>query len=223
MLKPIKSTTSMKLYQIFGIILLCISVFALSFSITSAWFLDESVTSNGGDDDILIIGTVDLEVNAFFNYYNLVLAPDTLYLSDVINGETKSYKTTVKTSDENDAKTVYVRAKFTTNRSELSLYFDNLTTSTTYTPRNGENLNDDEKWYLHTDGYYYYIGEVGTEEVTFNKGYYVNNELNNSVAKEAVDIEFVFESIQRHYGAYKEVWEGAPTIFKQFALANSGV
>lgn len=222
MLKPVKNRSSSKLYQIVGIILLCVSVFALSFSITSAWFLDKSVTSNG-EPNILIVGTVDLEVTTFFNFYNLVLAPDTLYLSDVINGENKSYKTTVKTSAENDTRTIYVRAKFTTNRSELSLHFDNLTTSATYTPRDGNGLNDDEKWYLHTDGYYYYIGEVGTTEVTFNKGYYVNNQLHNGVAKEPVELEFVFESIQRPYGAYKEVWENAPTIFKQFALANSGV
>lgn len=217
MLKPKVNKRSNGLYQIIGILLLCVSVFALSFSITSAWFTDKSVTSNG-EPNILIVGTVDLDVTTFFNFYNLVLAPDTLYLSDVINGETKSYKTTVRTSDENDVRTIYVRAKFTTNRSELSLYFENLTTATTYNPATCLG-----KWYLHTDGYYYYIGAVGGEDVTFNTGYYVNNELHNDVAKEAVELEFVFESIQRPYGAYKEVWPGAPTVFNQFALADAGV
>jgi hypothetical protein len=160
---------------------------------------------------------VDLNVKTNFNYYNLVLAPDTIYTENIEDGKTVSYATKLSTSVKNDVGNIYVRAKFTTNRSELSLYFNNLTTDTVYTSSaNG-------KWvYNESDEYYYYIGSVGTTEITFNAGYYVDNTLDNSDAGDEVEIDFVFESIQRPYGAYHAVWATAPAIFDTFASADSG-
>ena len=207
-----------RLYQILGILLLCLTLVYSSYRVTTAWFMDDSVTSNG-EPNIMVIGTVDLEVKTDFNFYNLVLAPDTYYTTYIENGETRYHGTYIKTSEKNDVKSIYVRAKFETNRDELTLYFDgNITTNTTY---NADlDLN---KWYYHTDGYYYFIGSVGTEEIEFNAGYHTDNTFINAKSYEDVTLELVFESIQRPYGAYKAVWEGAPDIFNEFALADSGV
>lgn len=207
-----------RLYQVLGIILLCFTLVYASYSITTAWFMDDSVTSNG-EPNILVIGTVDLEVNTDFNFYNLVLAPDTYYTSYIENGETRTHATFLKTSEKNDVRSIYVRAKYTTNRPELTLYFDgNITTNANY-----DASVDLNKWYLHTDGYYYYIGSIGTEDIMFNAGYHTDNTINNDKAYDDVTLEFVFESIQRPYGAYKAVWEGAPTIFNEFAFADTGI
>jgi hypothetical protein len=223
---PKKASNMLKLYQTVGIILLCILLAVVSYGVTLSWFVDESITSNG-KPNILVVGTVDLTVETNFNFYNLVLAPDTLYKNNIEDGQNESYATRIRTSDENDVQTIYVRAKFTTNRTELTLHFDNLTTATTYT---SSELN---KWvYNSADGYYYYLGEVGTSEIIFNSGYYVDNTLHNAPAgpnvlnapnaKADVEINFVFESIQRPYGAYDAVWTTAPAIFDAFAKANSG-
>ncbi len=207
-----------RIYQVIGIALLCVLTVYLSYTATSAWFLDESITSNG-KPNIMVIGTVDLDVRSNFNFYNLVLAPDTYYTTYTENGVPRSYGTYLTTSEDNDVQTIYVRTKFTTNRTELTLHFEgNITTSTNYNA-----ANDLNKWYLHTDGYYYYIGSIGTTPVEFNAGYHIDNTLRNEIAYDEVTLEFVFESIQRPYGAYKALWETAPTIFKQFALGDTGV
>jgi len=158
-----------------------------------------------------------LSVETHFNFYNLVLAPDTLYTENIEDGKAVSYATRIRTSNDNDTGTIYVRAKFTTNRPELTLHFNKFTDATTY--------NDDLEgyWcYNSSDQYYYYLGEVGSTDIIFNSGYYVDNTLNNSKANADVEINFVFESIQRPYGAYHAVWKSAPGIFDSFASSNSG-
>lgn len=223
MRKPRTNNSHMrKLYQIIGIILLCVILFIASYQITLAWFVDQSVTSNG-EPNILVVGTVDLNVETNFNFYNLVLAPDTIYTENIEDGKTVSYATRINAGVSNDTGTIYVRAKFETNRQELSLYFNNLTTATSYPEDEESRKNVNGKWfYNEPDGYYYYIGGVGTSEVIFNAGYYVDNTLNNSKAGEEVEINFVFESIQRPYGAYHAVWTTAPTVFDGFASFDSG-
>jgi len=217
MFQPQKKKNLIVLYQSIGILLLCVAVILISYNVTVSWFMDESITSNG-DPNIVKIGTIDLDVTTNFNFYNLVLAPDTYYTTYEEGEDTKSYGTYISTASKNDIESIYVRVKFTTNRSELTLYFDpeNITTSSSY-----DEDDDFEKWYLHTDGYYYYIGSVGSSEIEFNAGYHVDNTLDNSKAYEDVRIEFVFESIQRPYGAYQALWETAPTIFNEFALADN--
>ncbi len=218
MYKAPKKHTSTRLYQVIGILLLCVLSVYLSYTVTTSWFLDESITSNG-KPNIMIIGTVDLNVQSNFDFYNLVLAPDTYYTTYMDQGVERSYGTYLTTSEDNDVKTIYVRAKFYTNRDELTLHFvNNITTSTSYTA-----ASDLNKWYLHTDGYYYYIGSIGTTPVEFNAGYHVDNTLRNEIAYEEVTLEYTFESIQRPYGAYHALWETAPTIFNQFASADTGV
>lgn len=207
-----------RLYQVIGIALLCVLTVYISYSVTTAWFLDESITSNG-KPNIMVIGTVDLDVRSNFNFYNLVLAPDTYYTTYTENGVPRSYGTYLTTSEDNDVQTIYVRTKFYTNRSELTLHFEgNITTNTSYNAS-----TDLNKWYHHTDGYYYYIGSIGTTPVEFNAGYHVDNTLRNEIAYDEVTLEFVFESIQRPYGAYKALWDSAPAIFNQFALSDTGV
>ena len=206
-----------KVYQILGTLLLCIALVLLSYNVTSAWLLDESKTSNG-TPYIKVIGTIDMVVTTNFDFYNLALAPDTIYETDQNGTDIGTY---IRTSTDNNIREIYVRVKFTTNRSELSLYFDgNFTTETVY----DEDIEN--AWvYNDVDGYYYYLGGVGSNDVQFNAGYKVNNSLHNGVADSDVTISMVFDAIQRPYGAYKadEDWLSAPDIFKDFAAYDSGV
>ena len=232
MRKPTKKTSHSMLYRILGIAILCVALVTLSYNVTLAWFMDESTTTN--KPNIVVIGTIDLEVNTNFNFYNLALAPDTYYTDGIVDGESVSYATTLKTADSNDIKDIYVRAKFTTNREELTLYFNGnlLEVGTTYS----SGIANKGNWYYNEfvdenddgtpesgDGYYYYIGSVTTTEITFNAGYHVDNTLNNDKAGDPVTIDFIFESLQKPYGAYLAEWSSAPQIFKDFAAADSGV
>lgn len=218
--KATKTTRSRLIYQILGICLLCILLVAMTYNVTLAWFSDESTTSTG-DPNILVVGTVDLDVTTSFNFYNLALAPDTTYLSGNINGEEVSYATKLKTAESNDISSIYVRVKFTVvNRPELTLYFseNRLTTDTEYS------LDSANRWYYNEeDGYYYYIGSVGDEEIIFNDGYHVDNTLNNEIAGEPVDFGFEFEAIQRPYGAYIALWPTAPDVFNDFASSDTTI
>lgn len=215
-----------RLYQIIGILVLCLSVIMLSYNVTVSWFRDESSTSNG-EPNISIIGTIDLDVTTNFNFYNLALAPDTIYTLDQDGSDIGTY---IKTSANNDIREVYVRIKYTTTRkdkatgntipcTELTLYFNNNTTkATTYTS------SEKNKWvYNSADGYYYYLGSIGSTNVQFNAGYATDNTFNNAKAKSDVYVKLEIEAIQRPYGAYKAVWDTAPAIFNSFALADSGV
>lgn len=216
--------SSHKVIKILGLFLLCVAVIVGSYQVTSAWFIDESVTSNG-KPNINVIGTIDLDVITNFDFYNLALAPDTIYTTDQNSDDIGTY---IGTSTKNNIKDIYIRTKFTTNRSELTLFFDgNLTSKTTFDP-DDDTLED--KWvYNETDGYYYYLGAVGSTKIKFNTGYKVDNTLNNAPttnnAGEEVDINMLFEAIQRPYGAYKydTSWSTAPEIFKDFAAYDSGV
>ena len=231
MLKPQKTHKIRKLYQAIGIALLCVLVVYLSYNVTTAWFLDESITSNG-KPNIMIIGTVDLDVQSNFNFYNLVLNPDTYYTTYTENGVPRSYGTYLTTSEDNDVKSIYVRCKVEITvpaPADLSLYFINQETQTSnLTTGDGNSYlesRDHNKWFYNTtDGYYYYIGSIGKDKVEFNSGYHVNNSLINEIAYGDVSITMTFESIQRPYGAYHAFWDDtAPDVFKEFALGDTGV
>ena len=230
MYKPQKKKNGKRLYQVIGMALLCVLVVYMSYTATTAWFLDESITSNG-KPNIMIIGTVDLDVKSNFNFYNLVLAPDTYYTTYTENGVPRSYGTYLTTSEDNDVKTIYVRCKveiIVPAPAELTLYFINQETNTSnLTTGNGSSYQesrDHNKWFYNsTDGYYYYIGSIGTQRVEFNSGYHVNNALWNDIAYGDVSIKMTFESIQRPYGAYHALWETAPAVFNQFAQIDTGV
>ena len=183
--------------------------------------------------DIIVIGTIDIDVTTNFNFYNIALAPRTTYYTDNMGQDIGTY---VKTGENNDIRTVYVRIKYTVtiddpstegieeeNSNRLKLVFapnkETTTTSSTY-----DASRDGNKWFYNSsDNYYYYMGEVGETDIQFNKGYYVDNSLNNSIADFAVGITFEVEAIQRPYGAYKAVWSTAPDLFESFAQLNSGV
>ncbi len=204
-----------RIYQIFGIAILCIVLVMTVFNVTLGWFKDESITSSG-DPNIILIGTISLDVTTNFNFYNLALAPDTIYTLDKDNADIGTY---VKTSAEHDIDGAFVRIRFVcTNRPEVTLYFDssNITTVSTY----NESIRN--RWYYsETDEYYYYLGNVETTNVQFNAGYRVDNTLNNSVAGQVVSFNFTIEAIQRQYGAYHD-WSTAPTVFNQFAYTETG-
>ena len=210
-----------KVYQFLGIVLLCLILFFLSYQFTMAWFVDQSTTSNG-EPNILVVGTVDLRVQTNFNFYNLVLAPDMVYTENIEDGQSVSYATRLTTSTKNDTGSIYVRAKFYTNRPELSLHFTNLTTATSFVDEETGDTESGKWFYNEEDDFYYYLGSVGTSEVIFNAGYYVDNTLDNSKAGDEVEINFTFEAIQRPFGAYSVVWDSAPTIFDEFAVLDSG-
>ena len=199
------------LYQIIGILLLCLTIIALSYNVTLAWFRDQSITSNS--PDVTIVGTIDLEVTTNFKLDNLAFAPDTIYTEDQ-DGE--SLATTIKTSDKHDIDGAFVRVKWTNNRSEITLHFgSNVTTSSSYS------ASDENKWYYNSaDGFYYYIGVIGNAIVNFNLGYYVDNTLYNEKADAPVEMSLVVEGIQKQYGAYKAEWTTAPEIFKSYATSK---
>lgn len=230
MYKAPKKKNTKRWYHIIGIALLCVLTVYLSYSVTVAWFLDESVTSNG-KPNIMVIGTVDLDVQSNFKFYNLVLAPDTYYTTYTENGVPRSYGTYLTTSENNDTKTIYVRCKVeivVPAPAELTLYFINQQTQqSNLTSGDGtsyQESRDHEKWFYNDkDGYYYYIGSIGTEEVEFNSGYHVNNALWNDIAYGDVSITMTFESIQRDYGAYDAIWgDDAPKVFTDFAKLDTG-
>lgn len=212
-------------YQIFGIVFLCFMLIIAFSNFTIAWLMDDSTTSNS--DDILLIGTLDLEVTSNFKIKNLALAPDTVYTLDM-NG--KDIGTYLKTTTSHDIDGAYVRVKFTTERKlngtttyvdnsdVLSLYFeDNITTSTTY------NSSSENKWFYNaSDGYYYYLGGVYGTNIVFNKGYKTSNIINNTLADANVRVTFSFDTIQRQYGATVANWTTAPEVFLDMVEAESG-
>jgi hypothetical protein len=205
--------TTKGLYQILGILLLCLTIVALSYNVTLAWFRDQSITSNS--PNVTIVGTIDLDVSTNFKFDNLAFAPDTTYTEDA-NGD--SLATTIKTSDIHDIDGAFVRVKWTNNREEITLVFDNnVTTNTTYS------ASDENKWYYNSaDEFYYYIGVIYGTEINFNIGYYVDNTLYNEKADAPVEMSFLVEGIQKQYGAYKEEWTTAPEIFKSYASSKTG-
>ena len=205
-----------RLYQFFGIALLCFAIIMLTYNTTYSWFRDKSVTSNS--PEVTIIGTIALDVTTNFKLDNLVFAPDTVYTTVASSGE--SLATRIKTSDKHDIDGAFVRVKFTSNRSELTLHFgSNVTTSSDYT----NSATDENKWYYNSiDGFYYYIGTVSSTNITFNSGYAIDNTLYNAKESAPVELSFYVEGLQKQYGAYLEEWPTAPTIFKTYARQKTG-
>ena len=216
-----KKNHKLNIYQVIGICLLCITLASLT-GFTVSWFMDQSTTSNGSPN-ITVIGTLELDIQTNFNFYNLSLQPDYTY---IVDKEDKPIGTYVRTSPaKHNIDGAFVRIKYTTERKLsgdtewvnnldlLTLHFaeDKFTTDTTYT-NSARN-----KWvYNESDGYYYYIGSVFNDYVEFNKGYTTSYKIGNEYKNAQVKIDFVVETIQRQYGAYKEVWDTAPTIFNSF-------
>lgn len=213
--RDFKKHSTLHICQLIGIFLLCVIIILLSFDYTVSWFKDNSVSSTGAPE-IAVVGTIDIDVTTNFNFYNIVLAPDTTYYEDQDGNDIHTFVKT--TYDKNNIHAVYVRIKFTTNRSELKLVFDStkLTTATTWS---SSLVN---KWvYNSADNYYYYLGGVNDDGTEFNAGYRTDNTFTNNKANLAVQIKFEVEAIQRPYGAYSALWTTAPKIFNDFALADT--
>lgn len=222
MIKNVHGNKNRRIYQIIGMCLLCIAFIYLSYEVTTAWFLDDSTTSNG-DANITIIGTLELDVQTNFNFYNLSLQPDYTYVVDKDNEAIGTYVRTK--AGEHDIDGAFVRIKYTTRRKPegatdwvdnldlLTLYFDgNFTSNTSLT------AGDKGKWvYNSNDGYYYYLGSVFGDYIEFNKGYTTSYKIGNEYKNAQVEIDLQVESVQRQYGAYHEIWPTAPTIFNTFA------
>ena len=215
-----------KVQRLYLYIVICISFVVLLINTTVAYFMDQSTTSNDGVK-LIVIGTLDLDVTTNFNFQNLALAPDTLYLIDHQGEDIGTY---IKTSDDHDVYGAYVRVRFTTKRQNvgdsedrdnldlLNLYFtpDEVTTNTSYSEG-----SDKDKWFYNaTDNYYYYIGAVEDQFVRFNTGYKTSNYMTNVERNAPVEIEILVESIQRQYDAYADVWTTAPTIFNEWAVKD---
>jgi len=221
-------------YQLYGMVLLLVMLLIALTTGTIAWFKDESTTSNG-DPHIMIIGTIDLNVTTNFNFFNLSLAPDNIYTTDKDNADIGTYVNTISGSHNIDG--AYVRIKFTNTRVNqgtsteidnsdlLTLYFTgNTTTNSSYTESSTSvAASDKNKWYLHTDNYYYYIGNVYNDPILFNAGYQTSNYMTNVEAGADVNLTFEVEAIQRQYGAYLEEWPTAPQIFKTYAKYDTAV
>ena len=220
---------NVKNYKLIFIAVAIISSVLLILEISFAWFMSNSMTDNS-DTGVKIIGTIDLDVTYDFSFYNDALSPDSYILG---NKSGNNISTLIKTTGDNNIDEVFVKVKFITNISQLSLHFDgNLLSNsvTSYT----EECN--EKWiqsdYIETtDGEntiytyeYYYIGLVGNTNVTFNRGYYVNNHIDNSYAKDGVYIKMEVYGLQSLYGAYleDEDWESAPGVFEEYAQSVTG-
>lgn len=212
-MRQFNKRSNYKLYQIIGILLLCIGFIALSYNVSLAWFRDRTITSNG-EPNIQIVGTIGLDVTSKFSFYNLTLAPDTIYKTDA-NNDLGTY---LKTSEDHDIDGAFVRIKFYTNRPEVTLYFENNLTTSSATSTYSEAIDKDEWIYNPSDDYYYYLGIVRETEIQFNAGYKVDNTLNNLVAGKSVMLGFIVEGLQRQYGAYRAEWSTAPELFNSFAL-----
>lgn len=225
MQKNFKPKKDRKMYQIFGILLLCFALISIFSYTTVAWLMDQSITSNG-EPNITLVGTLDLDVTTNFKFKNLALAPDTTYTTDQSGEDIATY---LKTSALHDIDGAYVRIKFSTTRKNvgessyidnsdlLMLYFvDNLTTNTTYSE-----TNKDKWFYNSSDNYYYYLGGIYSTNIMFNRGYKTSNTMQNIQADADVRIEFIVEAIQRQYGASAEVWDTAPQVFKDMVTTES--
>ena len=225
MTKFTDNARKLKNSQILAIIIACLIFLAIISSITFAWLMDDSTTSNG-DPDITLIGDLDLDVTTNFKFKNLALAPDTTYVVDQDGNDIATY---IKTSDSHDIDGAYVRIKYETTRRNvgdtdyidnldlLQLYFvDNYTTSTTY-----DNSSRDEWVYNATDNFYYYLGGVYGNNVMFNRGYKTTNIMTNVVANADVTITLTVDSIQRQYGASDAVWTTSPQVFKDMVAVES--
>ncbi len=194
--------------------LLFVAVISLFVNPTSSWFRDITVTSN--EPTLLVVGTIRLETVTNFNYYNLTLAPDTIYTRDNSNSDIATY---VRTHSDNDILDVFVRIKFITNRSELTLYFADGQTTTASSYSSACN----NKWYYNSaDQYWYYIGTINQTYTKFNAGYAVDNTLTNAKANAPVEITFIFEGLQKPYGAYHTEWPNAPAVFTGYASTVTG-
>lgn len=217
--------TNKKKFQIIGILFLCLMFIAIMSSITVAWFVDESETSNG-EPNITLIGDLELDVTTNFKFSNLALAPDTIYTTDQGGNDIATY---LKTSANHDIDGAYARVRYETTRKLvgttteidnldiLSLYFaDNLTTSTTY-----DNSSKNKWVYNEEDQFYYYLGGIYTTNVMFNRGYRTSNTMTNEVANANVTITITVDSIQRQYGASDAVWTTSPQVFKDMVAEES--
>lgn len=212
------------IYHIIGITLLCVTMAFLFINTTLSWFRDDSTTSNA--PNIKVIGTIGLDVYTNFNIYNLTFAPDSIYTVDNQNND---ISTTIKTSAKHNIDGCYVRIKFESiykdileedgitpkDLSLLSLYF---VTQPLNTPNADYHSSNNNKWvYDDISDYYYYLGIVDENLVTFNDGYKINNRLDNSIKGEDIKLTFTVEAIQRQYGAHTALWEDSPNIFKTYA------
>ena len=222
-------------YKLIFMIVAVISCMMIVCEVALAWYMSTAFTDNS-DSGVKVIGTIDLEVKYDFSFYNDALSPDTYYLQNKNNDGPA--RTTIKTTDSNNIDEVFVKVKFITDTKQLSLFFDG-----NLIPSSITEYNDDTKaqclnnWYnasytevdkgegvKHYEYIYYYIGLVGSTEVTFNEGFYVNNHIDNSYAKDDVYIKMEIYGLQSQYGAYLEAedWLDAPAVFTAFASNPTG-
>lgn len=223
-----KKKNKWQIIRIWAIFIMFVAVIATISSFSSAWFMDESSTSND-DTNVTYIGDLELDVTTNFKFKNLALAPDTIYTLDQSNEDIATY---VRTSDTHDIDGAYVRIKYETTRKNvgstttvdnldlLKLYFNgNLTTSTDYSDENTHN-----KWfYNESDDYYYYLGGVYSDYIQFNAGYQTTNRMINDYANADVTIYFTVDTIQRQYGAHLELWDTSPQVFKDMVAVESNI
>ena len=220
-------------YKLIFMIVAIISCILMVGEVSLAWFMSQAFSDNS-DTGVKVIGTIDLEVKYDFSFYNDALSPDTYYLQNKTNDNPT--QTTIRTTDSNNIDRVFVKVKFITDTKQLSLFFEgNLLSSDVTEYVEGAGLENN--WYLstytevdkgegvtHYEYEYYYIGLVGSDEVMFNKGFYVNNHIDNSYAKKDVYIKMEVYGIQSQYGAYLDDtdWKQAPDIFNAYASLTTG-
>lgn len=220
-------------YKLIFMIVAIISCILMVGEVSLAWFMSQAFSDNS-DTGVKVIGTIDLEVKYDFSFYNDALSPDTYYLQNKTNDNPT--QTTIRTTDSNNIDRVFVKVKFITDTKQLSLFFEgNLLSSDVTEYVEGAGLENN--WYLstytevdkgegvtHYEYEYYYIGLVGSDEVMFNKGFYVNNHIDNSYAKKDVYIKMEVYGIQSQYGAYLDDtdWKQAPDIFNAYASLSTG-
>ena len=219
------------IYKLIFVIVAVLSMMVIALEISFAWFMSNSMTDNSGTG-VKVIGTIGLDVTYDFSFYNDALSPDTYVLTDKQGDDIATY---IKTSSANNIDGVFVKVKFMTNIAQLSLYFDEDDIISDEVVTYASSTCDD-RWILsmtETQGSgtsaiyiyeYYYVGKIGSTNVTFNTGYYVNNHINNSHAKNGVYIKMEVYGLQSQYGAYleDEDWQTAPTIFKTYASLATG-
>lgn len=74
-------------------------------------------------------------------------------------------------------------------------------------------FQDDSKWVMYYDKFYYLEEVKAGDEVNILKGLSVRDSANNDIQGKDCRLEFVVEAVQSSYDAYKSEWPEVPDIY----------
>lgn len=182
-----------KIWRTIAVCLVFVLCLYMVIDATLAWFYEQS-----GTNKILIIGNVDLDVTINDNFADNVVAPKAIYTN---------MPTTIKLSEKHTTQTALIRVKFTTNSDKFALYGVDTT-----------------KWISNVESgetYYYYMGLLSSDEITFNTGYHMVGNVTNADVGSNINYTFTIYGLQSQYKAYQSEWANAPSAWMTWANSNT--